>query len=108
VIEYKWIIIISGETFMKKSLSLFLVIIINHSAFAQGLTKNGQITSTSSTYVNDDGTVGVSTGVNKATYNAGNFASEYTFLNIDPSGYLSSKDPSDTVPFGRSDHFESC
>jgi hypothetical protein len=65
VIEYKWIIIINRETFMKKFLFIFLGILISHSSFAQALTKNGQITTTGSTYVNKNGTIGGSTGVNK-------------------------------------------
>jgi hypothetical protein len=51
--------------FMKKILFIFLGVIISHYAFTQGVTKNGQVTTTGSTYVNKNGTVGASTGVNK-------------------------------------------
>ena len=65
VIEYKWIIIINRDTSVKQFLIIFLSILISHCAIAQGVTKNGQITTTGSTYVNKNGTVGASTGVNK-------------------------------------------
>ncbi len=48
---------------MKQIFLLFLIIIIAGSAFAQGVTKNGQISSTGS--VNKNGQVGASSGVNK-------------------------------------------
>lgn len=50
---------------MKQFLFIFLGIIISHCAIAQGVTQNGQITSTSSLYVNKNGTIGGGTGVNK-------------------------------------------
>jgi hypothetical protein len=51
--------------FMKKIILIFLSVVICRCAFAQGVTKNGQVTTTGSTYVNKNGTVGASTGVNK-------------------------------------------
>ena len=49
---------------MKKVLFVLLGIIITNLISAQGLTKNGEITSTQSTYVNKNGAVGTS-GLNK-------------------------------------------
>jgi hypothetical protein len=50
---------------IKQFLLVLLGTAITSYTFAQGLTKNGQITTTGSTYVNNNGTVGATTGVNK-------------------------------------------
>jgi hypothetical protein len=54
-----------SESFMKKILFIFLGIVISHCALAQGLSTNGQITTNGSVYVNSNGAVGSTTGVNK-------------------------------------------
>jgi hypothetical protein len=50
---------------MKQIFLIFLNIAITNCLFAQALTKYGEITNTSSNYVNANGTIGGSTGVNK-------------------------------------------
>jgi hypothetical protein len=50
---------------MKKFLFIFLSIIINHCALAQGLSTNGQITTNGSVYVSSNGAIKASTGVDK-------------------------------------------
>lgn len=49
---------------MKKTLFIFLSIVISYCAIAQGVTTNGQVTSNGSAYVNKNGAIGTSTGVN--------------------------------------------
>jgi hypothetical protein len=63
---------------MKQFLLILLSIVITNCVSAQGLTKNGKITSTGSTYVNKNGAIGVS-GVNKngATISAINNALDF-------------------------------
>ena len=50
---------------MKQVLFILLITFISRSIFAQGLTKNGQITSTGSSFVDKNGAIGASTGVDK-------------------------------------------
>lgn len=50
---------------MKQVFFSFLYILIYYQSFAQGLSKNGEITTTGLVYVNKNGAVGTTTGVNK-------------------------------------------
>ncbi|MBB5440974.1 hypothetical protein HDC92_004678 [Pedobacter sp. AK017] len=50
---------------MKRILFIFLYIFSCYQSFAQGLSKNGEITNTGTIYVNKNGAIGSPTGVNK-------------------------------------------
>jgi Concanavalin A-like lectin/glucanases superfamily len=58
------LIIFINRRIMKKFLFVLLSIVIANSISAQGITKNGKATSTASTFVNQNGAVGIS-GMNK-------------------------------------------
>lgn len=83
---------------MKKILFVLLSIIAANFISAQGLTKNGKITSTQSTYVNKNGAVGIS-GINKngaaftpvsdGTTNALDFDGGSDYVTAPPAVYFS-------------------
>lgn len=63
VIEFNLIIFINIK-YMKQFIFVLLLIVITGNITAQGITKNGQLTNTVSTYVNKNGAIGI-VGINK-------------------------------------------
>lgn len=63
MIEFSLIIFINIK-YMKQFIFVLLVIVITSTITAQGITKNGQLTNSVSTYVNKNGAIGI-IGVNK-------------------------------------------
>jgi hypothetical protein len=82
---------------MKKILSLLLSISVTNFLFAQGITKNGKITSTASTYVNKNGAIGISgitkngaafSPINSGSTNALDFDGTNDYVSLPPAVYF--------------------
>src|SRR5665647_2853944 len=83
---------------MKKFLFVLMIIVIKNNISAQGITKNGKITSTTSTYVNRNGAIGISgltkngaafSVLNNGATNALDFDGVNDYVSLPPAVYFS-------------------
>jgi hypothetical protein len=82
---------------MKTFLFVFMVVVVTNNISAQGITKNGKLTSTASTYVNRNGAIGISglskngaafSAINNGVTNALDFDGVDDYISLPPAVYF--------------------